>query len=349
MKRDEEQGRPLTYAGSGVNVELGEIVVANLRDALRSTWNDRIIPEVAGFKAVFDDGEYYMIGATDGVGTKLLVGIMAERIDTVGQDLAAMVLNDVVRVGALPLFFLDYMATGKLDADSHLKIVSGIAAGCRKAGVPLLGGETAELPGMYKAGDFDLAGFAIGRIRKDKIIDGKKIKKGATVLGLESSGLHSNGYSLARKVFFEVQKLEIHDYVPELGQHVSEVLLEPTKIYVKTILDLVNSFPDQIQGMAHITGGGMTNKLPKALPEGLGALIEHGSWPIHPIFSYIQQKGPVALEEMRKTFNMGIGMVLVVNDSGAVPDLQAKLLEMHNLKSYQIGKVVEGKGVNYIM
>lgn len=341
-----EKRRSITYADSGVDVQRGEEVARNLTEVIRSTWNDRILPEVAGFKAVYDDGEHFLIGATDGVGTKLLVGIMAGDVTTVGIDLGMMCFNDLARVGAEPLFFLDYLATGKLEKQQHYEIVSGIAEGCRRAGVPLIGGETAELPGVYQAGHFDLAGFAIGRVRKTDLIDGKNIRSGAALLGIESSGIHSNGYSLARKVFFEILGLDINAHVPELGKTVREVLLEPTMSYTKPILDLVATFPGQIQGGAHVTGGGMPNKVPKMLPEGLGALVEEGSWPVHAVFDYLAQNGPIELQEMRKTFNRGIGMVLAVNDQGVVPDMIAHL-RAHGMKGYQIGRVVEGGGVQY--
>ncbi len=339
--------KPLTYAGSGVDVPKVEEAKRNIEPLLKSTWNDRIVPNVAGFKAVFDAGQDYLIGATDGVGTKLLVAIMAKRLSTIGQDLVAMPANDIARVGAKPLFFLDYMATGKLDKQDHYDIIRGISDGCRIAGIPLIGGETAQMPGMYQEKHFDLAGFILGRVRKDEIIDGKNVRLGASVVGIESCGLHSNGYTLARKVIFEVKKLGIYDLIPELNQTVADALLKPTTIYTKPICDLVTKFKGQIQGLAHITGGGMENKVPNALPERLGARIETGSWPVHPIFEYIQKNGPVNIDEMRRTFNMGIGMVAIVNDVSVVPDLVARLKEEHNLKSYTIGKVVSGSGVTY--
>lgn len=338
----------ITYKDAGVDVPMGEEVVENLKELVKSTWSDKIVPTVSGFQAVYDLGTHYLIGATDGVGTKLLVGIMADDVGTVGQDLVAMCVNDLARVGSKPLFFLDYLATGRLNEKTHYEILEGIVEGCMKGGFPLLGGETAELPGMYKEGHFDLAGFAVGIVEKNKIIDGKDIKPDDIILGIESSGLHSNGYSLARKVIFDKLGLGISEYKHELGERVRDALLRPTIIYTKPILDLLENYPSQIKGMAHITGGGIPNKLPKALPLGLGAEIQIRSWPVHPIFDYIAKNGPVEDEEMRKTFNMGIGMVAVVNDSGVVPDLTAILNERHNLKSYVIGKVVKGNGVYYI-
>lgn len=348
LSPSEKTSKAITYADAGVSVEKGEAVVKKMGLLLKSTWNDKIISDVSGFKAVYDLGEEYLIGATDGVGTKLLVGIMAGKINTVGQDLVAMCVNDLARVGAKPLLFLDYMATGKLDEQSHYDILKGISDGCKIGGFPLLGGETAEMPGMYQEGHFDLAGFVVGRVSKEQIIDGKEIKSGATILGIESSGLHSNGYSLARKVFFEVMGLNIHDYVEELGQTVAEVLLEPTTIYSQAIQDLLATFPNKIKGMAHITGGGIPNKLPKALPPGLIAEIQSGSWPVHPVFNYLAKNGPVAEEEMRRTFNMGLGMILIVNDSNVISSLLDRLGNEHGLKSYIIGKVVKGSKVKYL-
>ncbi len=341
----EEQ--PMTYAGSGVDVPKVEAAKKKINPLLEATWNKNIRPNVAGFKAVYNDGTHYIIGATDGVGTKLLVAIMANRLTTVGIDLAAMCVNDLGRVGATPMFFLDYMAMGRLDEKQHYEIIKGIAKGCEIGGFPLMGGETAQMPDMYQQGHFDLAGFVVGRVEKSKIIDGRNVSKGATLLGIESSGLHSNGYSLARKVIFNKLDLGIHSRIEELNETVADVLLRPTIIYTKPTLDLIAEFPDKIQGMAHITGGGPENKVPNTLPDGLGAIINVGSWPVHPIFNYIQKNGPVEIAEMRRTFNMGIGMIAVVNDSGVVPDLQARLKEKHNLKSYKIGEVVEGKGVTY--
>jgi len=261
-----------------------------------------------------------------------------------------MCVNDLVRVGAEPLFFLDYMATGKLDENDHYEIVKGIVDGCKIGGfpsLPLMGGETAEMPGMYADGHFDLAGFVMGKVKKTEVIDGSKIIPGATIIGIESSGLHSNGYSLVRKVFFDVLQHDVNDQVPELNQTVADVLLTPTTIYVKPILDLLSIFPGEIVGMAHITGGGMPNKLPKTLPKGLGAEIQLGSWPIHPIFDYIAKNGPVDETVMREIFNMGIGMAVIVNGPQIAPDLIARLNEEHGLNGYVIGKVKFGEGVGY--
>ncbi len=340
----------ITYADAGVNIQAGEEVAENVETMLESTWDTKVIPNISGFKAVYDDGDDYLIGATDGVGTKLLIGIMSGKVDTIGQDLVAMCVNDLARVGAKPLFFLDYLAIGKLDPATHQEILKGIVEGCRLAGTSLLGGETAEMPGMYAEKHFDLAGFSLGRVNKQKIIDGKDIAAGAGLLGIESSGIHSNGYSLARKIFFDILGLGVNDYVEDLGKTVAEPLLEPTIIYTKPIIDLLERFPNQIQGMAHITGGGLPNKLPKALPEGreLGIEIDTGSWPVPKVFDFLAAKGPVSADEMRKTFNMGIGMVLVVSEMSVVPEMISRLREGYGLNAYQIGMVVSGEGVKYL-
>ena len=334
----------ITYKDAGVDVEKGERVVRNLRDIVKATWDDEIVEDVSGFLGVRDRGDRYILGATDGVGTKLLVAILAGKFSTVGQDLVAMCANDIARVGGEVLFFLNYLATGKLDEKTHFKLVEGIAQGCEIGGFPLMGGETAELPGMYQAGHFDLAGFAVGEVMKDGLVDGKNIQPGMPLLGIESSGPHSNGYSLLRKIFFERLGLEVGSYLPELNATVGEALLTPTTIYSRPILGLLEHFPDQVQGMAHITGGGMPNKLPKMLPAGIAAEVQEGSWPVHAIFEYVMRHGPVDLSEMRKTFNRGIGMVAVVKDQGAVPEMQDYLREEHGLKAYEIGRTIEKKG-----
>ncbi len=338
----------LTYAGAGVDVARGEKVIDNLGTRIISTWNNAVVPNVSGFKGVYDHGDDYLIGATDGVGTKLLVAIKQGDLTTVGQDLVAMCVNDISRVGGRVLFFLDYLATGKLEERMHRQILDGIVEGCKIGGFPLLGGETAEMPGMYEPGHFDLAGFAVGEVRKDRLLTGAEIQPGMSLLGIESSGIHSNGLSLARKIFFDKLGLDVDDYVPELETTVGRALLQPTLIYTQAVQDLLEMFPGQIQGMAHITGGGILNKLPKALPQGLGAEVQEGSWPIHPIFDYMAEKGPVSIDEMCRTFNMGLGMVAVVEDKGAIPEMQSRLSSVHKLKSYDIGKVVEGEGVEYV-
>jgi len=336
-----------SYHQSGVDVQKGEDVAKALDVLLRQTWNEKIVPNISGFKAVYDLGDTYLLGATDGVGTKLLVALEADKPEAIGQDLVAMCVNDLVRVGAQPLFFLDYLALGKLDAEQHYRIVQGITEACKKVPMPLLGGETAEMPGLYQKGDFDLAGFALGRVKKEELIDGKNIKSGATLLGLESSGAHSNGYSLLRHVFFENHGLTVNHHLSGYGR-LADILLEPTTLYVQLVLGLLNTFPQQIQGLAHITGGGIPNKLPKCFPAGLGAIIDEKLWPLPVIFQAVQERGKISQQEMRNTFNMGIGMIAVVNDSAKIPEMQKYLTEAHGLQSFVMGSVVEGEGVRYV-
>ena len=335
------------YERAGVDVQKGEAVARALDVLLRQTWNENIVPEISGFKAVYDFGDAYFVGAADGVGTKLLVALEANKPEAIGQDLVAMCVNDLVRIGAKPLFFLDYLAVAKLDPEQHYRIVKGIAEACKKVPLPLLGGETAEMPGLYQGNHFDLAGFAVGYVKKQDMIDGKKIQQGAVMLGLESSGAHSNGYSLLRKVFFEDLGLTTDHYLSGYGR-VADLLLEPTTLYVQPVLDLLQTFPQQVHGLAHITGGGIPNKLPKCLPAELGALIDESQWPLPSIFQAVKERGEISQEDMRKTFNMGIGMIAVVNDAIKIPEMQAFLAEKHGLKSYVIGKVVEKEGVKYV-
>ena len=251
-----------------------------------------------------------LVSGTDGVGTKLKIAFMTDKHDTVGIDLVAMCVNDILTSGAEPLFFLDYFATGKLKPEKAAEVIKGIAEGCKQAGCSLIGGETAEMPGFYPEGEYDLAGFAVGVVDKDKIINGSDIKEGDVLIGLVSSGLHSNGYSLVRKLFFDIKKMDASAYIPELGTSIGEELLKPTKIYVKAF----NSIKDKIKvkGMAHITGGGISGNLPRIFPEGVSAVINERSWSPPPIFHIIKEMGSVPLDDMRMTFNMGIGYIIAI-------------------------------------
>lgn len=336
-----------SYQAAGVDVEKGEAVAKALEPLLQATWNDRITPNISGFKAVCDLGDAYLVGATDGVGTKLLVALAAGKPEAIGQDLVAMCVNDLVRVGAKPLFFLDYLATGKLKAEQHRRIMQSISEACQKVPVPFIGGETAEMPGLYQGEHLDLAGFAVGCVKKEELIDGKSIQPGATLLGLASSGAHSNGYSLLRHIFFENLGLTKDHLVSGYGR-LEDLLLIPTALYVQPVLGLLQTFPQQVQGFAHITGGGIPNKLPKCFPAGLGAVVDEKQWPLPAIFQAVQERGKVSQEEMRNTFNMGIGMIAVVNDGQKVPEMQEYLGVMHGLRSYVMGSVVEGEGVRYV-
>lgn len=333
-----------TYKESGVDVDAGNDFVRFLRPLIKNTWNKRVITDLNSFAALYEiSKEKYLAAGTDGVGTKVLVAKAMLKYDTVGIDLVAMCVNDVITTGAKPIFFLDYIACGSLtkgrqDLDEILK---SIVKGCEIADCSLIGGETAELPGLYGPYDYDLAGFAVGEVYKKDIIDGGKIKKGDKILGLESSGVHSNGYSLARKIFFDKLGMHVHSYVEELGKKVGEELLTPTKIYVKE----VESVKKKLKGIAHITGGGFVDNIPRIFPKGLGPEIKKGSWPVHKVFSYIQDKGEVTEEEMYRTFNMGIGMVFIVDKKFKSSDI--KKVEDLGTKIYDIGRVVDKEGVSF--
>jgi phosphoribosylformylglycinamidine cyclo-ligase len=304
-----------------------------------------VLGDIGGFGGLFALGQYeepVLVSGTDGVGSKLKVAFMLGRHNTVGIDLVAMSVNDILVSGAEPLFFLDYIGIARLDPVVVAEIVAGVAAGCQAAGCALIGGETAELPDLYSAGEYDLAGFAVGVAEKKRLIDGKTISCGDMLLGLASSGLHSNGYSLARKLVFDVGGYTCADVPPELGVSVGEELLRPTRIYVRPVLPLVRL--GLVKGMAHITGGGFIDNIPRMLPAGLGVEVTRGSWPVLPVFGWLQELGQVAENEMYRTFNMGIGFVLVVaaSDVAAVRERLAGFGE----ESYVIGKVIAGEGVS---
>ena len=336
--------RAITYKEAGVDVDAGNRAVELMKDAVRSTFRPEVLSDVGGFGALFRLGKYddpVLVSGTDGVGTKLKVAFMLNKHDTVGIDLVAMCVNDILVSGAEPLFFLDYIGIAKISPEHAAEIVAGVAAGCRDAGCALVGGETAELPGLYSPGEYDLAGFAVGVVEKPRIVDGRGIKAGDVLVGLASSGLHSNGYSLVRKLVFEIGNLSSVHVPKELGITVGEELLRPTRIYVRQVLPLLER--NLIQGMVHITGGGFIENLPRVLPEGLGVGISLGTWPIPPVFDWLQRLGELELKEMYRTFNMGIGFVLILHpeDVSAARELLMELGE----ESYIIGKVVEGGGV----
>ena len=334
----------ITYKDAGVDIDAGDFFVRKIKPYVKSTFRPEVMTHIGGFGGLFALKKYQnpvLVSGTDGVGTKLKIAFLTNRHDTVGIDLVAMCVNDIVVSGAEPLFFLDYFATGKLKPRAHADIVKGIAAGCKQSGCALIGGETAEMPSFYAEGEYDLAGFAVGVVEKKRIIDGSKIKPGNTLIGLASSGLHSNGFSLVRKVLLEASGYTLKDVLPELGKPLGDALLTPTRIYVKTILALQKEF--DLHGLAHITGGGITENTPRMLPKGTTALIRKGAWNIPPIFSLIQQKAKIDDEEMYRDFNMGIGMVLAVpaKQAGAVIKKAKKLGE----KAYLIGEIVKGKQV----
>ena len=331
----------LTYKDSGVDVAAGENVVQKIIPFVRSTHSPEVLTQLGGYAGLYALSnkklkEPILVASTDGVGTKLSVAALMNRHDTIGVDLVAMSINDIIVTGATPLFFLDYFATGKsLSADIIAQVVKGIAKGCRQAGCALIGGETAQMPGFYQDGQYDIAGFAVGVVEKKKRIDGKKIRPGDILIGLASSGLHSNGYSLARKIIFEVMGLSVGDRMPRLKKTIGDVLLTPTLIYAKPLLAMMRHVT--IKGAAHITGGGMTRNLPRILPEHCAAKIDRKSYALPEIFKILQKEGGVDWEEMYGTFNMGIGMVLVVDSRDAMRTIS--ILKASGQKGFTMGSV----------
>jgi phosphoribosylformylglycinamidine cyclo-ligase len=341
-----------TYKDSGVNIDAGDEFVDRIKPLVRSTFRPEVLGDLGGFGGMFGfQAKKYedpvLVSGTDGVGTKLKIAFLMEKHDTVGIDLVAMCVNDIAVSGAEPLFFLDYFATGKLSVSTAQAVVTGIAEGCRQAGCALIGGETAEMPSFYPEGEYDLAGFAVGAVDRPKIIDGRNIVPGDVIVGLASSGLHSNGYSLARRVLLDHAKLTVASRLPELDRSLGEVLLTPTRIYAKPILALVQEF--SVKGIAHITGGGITENLPRVFPAGLRARIHRSRWAVPPIFSIIGTLGSVEREEMYRVFNMGIGLILVVSPLSA-DAMIARALALGE-EALIIGEVVTGQesepGVEY--
>lgn len=335
----------ITYKDAGVDIDAGDLFVHKIKPFVKSTFRPEVLTDIGGFGGLFALKKYrnpVLVSGTDGVGTKLKVAFLMNKHDTVGIDLVAMCVNDIVVQGAEPLFFLDYFATGKLLPDNHALVVKGIADGCKQAGCALIGGETAEMPSFYSEGEYDLAGFAVGVVEKKNIVDGKRIKPGDQLIGLASSGLHSNGYSLVRKALFEKAGYGVDDILTELGgPKLGEVLLRPTKIYAKTLLALMKEF--DVGGMAHITGGGITENTPRMLPKGTQAVVRKGTWDIPPIFKLLQKKAGVDDTEMYRAFNMGIGMVLAVPKKQA--DKVMKKAEKLGEKAFLIGEIAKGKQV----
>jgi phosphoribosylformylglycinamidine cyclo-ligase len=333
-----------TYRDSGVDIDAGDEFVDRIKPLVRSTFRPEVLGDLGGFGGMFGfQAKKYqdpvLVSGTDGVGTKLKVAFLMGKHDTVGIDLVAMCVNDIAVCGAEPLFFLDYFATGKLSVSTAQEVVKGIAEGCRQAGCALIGGETAEMPSFYPEGEYDLAGFAVGAVDRPNIIDGKTIRPGDVLIGLASSGLHSNGYSLARRVLFDHAKLTVTSRLAELDRSVGEVLLTPTRIYAKQILALSQEFP--LKGVAHITGGGITENLPRVFPPGVRARIHRKRWTVPPIFSAISTFGSVEREEMYRVFNMGIGLILVVPPAIADAVL-ARVLALGD-QGTLIGEIVAGQ------
>ena len=332
-----------TYREAGVDVEAGYEAVKLMKNHVKRTFRPEVMTELGGFGGLFslDKSKYeqpVLVSGTDGVGTKLKIAFLTDKHDTVGIDCVAMCVNDIVCSGAEPLFFLDYVAVGKNYPEKVAQIVKGVADGCVMSGCSLIGGETAEMPGFYPVDEYDLAGFTVGIVDKNKIIDGKKIKAGDKLIGLPSSGIHSNGYSLVRKLINPTEN-NLKEYVEKLGCTLGEELLKPTKIYVKTILDIIEKF--EIKGISHITGGGFIENIPRMIPEGLRVKIQKGSWPVLPIFDLLRDLGNMADKDIFNTFNMGIGMILAVDPQKAEEIIS--YLDSQGEKAYVIGSIAEGE------
>ena len=331
-----------TYADAGVDIDKANKLVDAIGEIAKQTARPGVMSDIGGFGGLFSLNlanleRPVLVSSTDGVGTKLKIAFMLDKHDTVGIDLVAMCVNDIIVQGAKPLFFLDYLSMGKLDNQRATDIIKGIAEGCKQAQCALLGGETAEMPGFYQTNEYDLAGFTVGVVDNSKIIDGTEIRVGHKLVGIASSGLHSNGYSLVRKVCFEVLNLKIDQHIAELGKTIGEELLSPTKIYAAAISGLLKDLP--IHGIAHITGGGISDNIVRIVPQACSILIRDESWDIPPIFSFLQQAGNISAKEMSRTFNMGIGMILVVPDY-AVLDVMQRIDAMDE-HAYLIGEILD--------
>jgi phosphoribosylformylglycinamidine cyclo-ligase len=328
---------PMDYRSAGVDIDAGERLVNTIKPDIARTLRPGVLGGIGGFGGLFEMPAGYrqpvLVSGTDGVGTKLMLAELMDDHSTIGVDLVAMCVNDILVCGAEPLFFLDYYATGKLSVDKSAAIIAGIADGCVQAGAALIGGETAEMPGLYSADEYDLAGFAVGVVEKDAILDSSSVKAGDQIIGLASSGLHSNGYSLARKVL-EVSGAKLDQAIADttLGQS----LLQPTRIYVKSLLQLLSETP--VKSLAHITGGGLTENLPRAMPEGTAAVLDTTSWTPGDLFDWLQASGNISTAEMRRTFNCGIGMAIIVAPHDV--ERSRKLLEAYGETTYLIGEVV---------
>jgi len=340
----------ITYKQAGVDIDEGDRFVDLIGPMVKKTYRPEVLTGIGLFGALvkLDTKKFrkpVLVSGTDGVGTKLKIAFMTDKHDTVGIDLVAMCVNDILTSGAEPLFFLDYFATGRLKSEKAADVIKGITVGCIQSGCALVGGETAEMPGFYDKGEYDLSGFAVGVVDQGRIIDGSKIKKGDAVIGLASSGIHSNGYSLVRKIFFEYKKMSVKKFIPECSRTLGEELLSPTKIYVRAYDAVKDRLT--VKGMAHITGGGMPGNLPRIFPKGFGAFVEEQSWPVPPIFSVMQRLGNVPDEDMKRTFNMGIGFAMIVDKGEA--DKTIALLKKAGYESYRIGCIEKAvEGVQYV-
>jgi phosphoribosylformylglycinamidine cyclo-ligase len=340
----------ITYKDAGVDVEKADRTVGAITKHVRSTFRPEVIDQFGGFAAMFRPklsglADPVLVSATDGVGTKLKIAFMTGIHDTVGIDLVAMNVNDLLVTGAEPLFFLDYFATGKLDENIATQVIAGIAKGCRQAGAALIGGETAEMPDFYAPGEYDLAGFCVGIVDGKKAIDGSKIAAGDVIIGASSTGLHSNGFSLVRKVLLEKKGYRLGDRVSDLGRTLGEELLAPTQIYVRAILDLLDKI--EIKGMAHITGGGFTGNIPRILPADCAAFIRKSTWTIPPIFEILRTEASLDDSDMFETFNMGIGFVIIVRPEDAA--IVRETLLSHEIENRPIGEIVARKSGQHVI
>lgn len=336
--------KPLTYADVGVDIDKANAFVQTIKEVVNNTSRPGVMGEIGGFGGLYslktnDMKDPVLVSSTDGVGTKLKIAFMMDKHDTIGIDLVAMCVNDIVVQGAKPLFFLDYLSIGKLKTGTATQIVKGIADGCIQAKCALIGGETAEMPGFYKEDEYDLAGFSVGIVEDSKIVDGSEIHIGSQVIGIASSGLHSNGYSLVRNICFDVLGLDVDSHVPELGRSIGEELLIPTKIYSETIQRLVKDLP--ILGLAHITGGGIVENILRVIPEICSVVMKNDSWEVAPIFKFLKDAGKISDTEMMRTFNNGIGMVVVVPEKATQDVLD--MLNAMNEKAFVIGEIIEKK------
>ncbi|MDL1968168.1 MAG: phosphoribosylformylglycinamidine cyclo-ligase [Deltaproteobacteria bacterium] len=334
----------LTYADAGVDIDKATALISKIKEIAKQTPRSGVMGEIGGFGGLFSlninsmEGPV-LVSSTDGVGTKLKIAFMMDKHDTVGIDLVAMCVNDIIVQGAKPLFFLDYLSTGKLKTDTVTEIIKGVAEGCRQSVCALIGGETAEMPGFYQNNEYDLAGFAVGIVDNSEMIDGSEIRVGNQLIGIASSGLHSNGYSLVRKICFDILKLKVDSYVPELSKVLGDELIIPTRIYSNAVCRIYRDLP--ILGLAHITGGGIGDNILRVIPKSCNVVIRKGSWDIPPVFPFLQQAGKISEKEMLRTFNNGIGMIAVFPEEVA-HEVLGRLKAMDE-KGYIIGEIVERK------
>lgn len=342
MKKENQQR--LSYRDAGVDIEAGNQAVEDIKDVVKSTYRPEVIGDLGGFGGLFalNTAKYkepVLVSGTDGVGTKLQIAFMTGKHDTIGQDAVAMCVNDILAQGAEPLFFLDYLAVGKLSPDQVKEVVTGVASACRESGCALIGGETAEMAGFYKEGEYDIAGFCVGIVERSNFLPKKDMVTGDVLIGIPSSGIHSNGFSLVRKICFDHKEMTTETWIPELESSLGDALLVPTRLYPRLVLPLIEKYP--IKGIVHITGGGFYDNIPRILPDHVGVKISQNSWPIPKIFSLLQEWGNVEDREMFRTFNMGVGMMMVVSQAEAEAVLQA--LKEQGEAAFIIGEIIPGE------